>query len=49
LKRKPLSLFLMKARAKKRVYSQNYASCAGAQIFPTAESEFEKGLALFNA
>jgi hypothetical protein len=24
-------------------------SCAGAQIFPTAESEFEKGLALFNA
>lgn len=23
-------------------------SCAGAQIFPTAESEFEKGLALFN-
>ena len=23
-------------------------SCAGAQIFPTAESEFEKGLTLFN-
>lgn len=23
-------------------------ACAGAQIFPTAESEFEKGLALFN-
>jgi len=23
-------------------------ACAGAQIFPTAESEFEKGIALFN-